>query len=283
MKKITLFLALLLLLTLTAGCAGSSAADPGSSAEPASPAAPVSADEPDSQAALESAGGGLEGKTALIMGTEAGFAPYEYYDDSGAVTGVDPDIAKAIAEAMGLELQIEEMDFDAIIPEIQAGRIDFGAAGMTVTDERSQQVDFSIPYATSRQIIVVKEGNAEITGPDSLAGKNVGVQLGTVADIVLTDEYSDTTVGRYKKYFEAFADLEAGRLDAIAMDVLPAQEFLSQNQGLVILEQELMIDEYAIAVQKGNTELLDAINAHLTAMISDGTIDQFTLDHTVSE
>ncbi len=279
MKKLNVLLALLLVALLAlAGCGGKEAPSQDATAQPTSQAESTEAEASASPAEA----GGLAGKTKLTMGTEAGFAPYEYYDESGKVVGVDPDIAQAIADALGLELEIQEMDFDAIIPEVQSGRIDFGAAGMTVDAERSKQVDFTIPYATSKQIIVVKSDNTDINGPDDLAGKSVGVQMGTVADYELTDSYPDTTVERYKKYFEGVSDLLSGRIDAIVMDILPAQEFIAQNSELKILEQELMTDEYAIAVQKGNTELLEAINKELQNLIDSGKIDEFTVNHTVT-
>ncbi len=277
MKKLNVLLALMLVALLAlAGCGKKEAPSQDATTQPTSQAESAGGE------ASPAEEGGLAGKTTLIMGTEAGFAPYEYYDDSGNVVGVDPDIAQAIADALDLELEIQEMDFDAIIPEVQSGRIDFGAAGMTVDSERSKQVDFTVPYATSKQIIVVKSDNADINGPDDLAGKSVGVQMGTVADYELTDSYPDTTVERYKKYFEGVTDLLSGRIDAIVMDILPAQEFIAQNSELKILEQELMIDEYAIAVQKGNTALLEAINKELQNLIDSGKIDEFTVNHTVT-
>lgn len=283
MKKISMLLCLTLMAALTLTGCGSSGS--GQSATPpvdASSAGQEAAPQESAPQESTPAAGGLEGKTKLVMATEAGFAPYEYYDDSGKVVGVDPDIANAIAEALGLELEIEEMDFDAIVFEVQSGRVDFGAAGLTITEERQRSVDFSTPYATSKQIIMVLTDNDEINGPDDLAGKSVGVQMGTVADWELTDEYPDTDVQRYKRYFEAVADLQAKRLDAIVMDVLPAQNFLLQNDDLKIVDEELMTDEYALCVQKGNTELLDAINGVLEELISSGKVDEFTLKHTVS-
>ncbi|MGI6403640.1 MAG: basic amino acid ABC transporter substrate-binding protein [Oscillospiraceae bacterium] len=285
MKKFTVVLSLMLVaLLVLAGCGAKEAPSQAAPSQDATAQPTSKVESSEQEAPSQAEGTGLDGKTKLIMGTEAGFAPYEYYDEAGNVVGVDPDVAQAIADALNMELEIQEMDFDAIIPEVQSGRIDFGAAGMTVTEERSKQVDFSIPYATSKQIIVVRVDNTEITGPDVeiLAGKKVGVQLGTVADYELSDNYPDTTVERYKKYFEAVSDLLNGRIDAIAMDVLPAQEFIAQNSDLKILEQELMIDEYAIAVQKGNTELLNAINEVLQDLIDSGKIDEFTVNHTVT-
>jgi polar amino acid transport system substrate-binding protein len=156
--------------------------------------------------------------------------------------------------------------------------VDFAAAGLSITPERAQIVDFSIPYATSKQVIIVRNDNTEIGGPDDLSGKTVGVQLGTVADFALEDE-EDVTVAKYARYFEAVADLINGRINAIVMDVLPAQEFVGSNPELVILDEELFTDEYAIAIRKGNTVLLDAVNEVLEELIANGKINEFTLNH----
>ena len=137
----------------------------------------------------------------LVMVTEAGFAPYEYYDGE-AVVGVDVDIAKEIAAAMGKELEVRDIAFDSLINEVQSGKADFAAAGLSVTPEREEQVDFTINYATSKQVIVVRQDNTEITGPDDVNGKTVSVQLGTVADTAVSDkeDYPDCTVIQQKKY-----------------------------------------------------------------------------------
>lgn len=288
MKKFSVVLSLLLVVLLVlAGCGAKET--PSKESSPDANAQPTKVESAEESHAAESPaqeapaeGSGLAGKTQLIMGTEAGFAPFEYYDEAGNVVGVDPDIAQAIADSLGMELVIQEMDFDAIISEVQSGRIDFGAAGMSITEERAKQVDFSIPYGASKQVLIVRADNTEITGGESLAGKKVGVQLGTIADLLLTDEYPDVTVERYKKYFEAVSDLANGRLDAILMDILPAQEFLAQNTELKVLEEPLMVDEYAIAVKKGNTELLNAINKVVQELIDSGKIDEFMKNHSAA-
>ena len=255
MKKICLVLVIVLSLSMIVGCGAQQ-----------------------NQSKTNTATSWLDGKTKLIMATEAGFAPYEYYDDKNNVVGVDVDIAQAIADSLGLELEVIDMKFDTITLEVDAGRADIGAAGITITEDRAKMVDFSAPYATSKQIIVVKEGNADITGPDDLNGKTVGVQLGTVADFEL-EEWPDVKVAQYDKYFEAVSDLTNGRIDAIVMDILPAQEFISQQGGLVILDEELLTDEYAICVKKGNTDMLNAVNAALNELISSGKVNEFTVNH----
>lgn len=219
----------------------------------------------------------FEGKT-LIMATEASFRPYEYYDDAGNVSGVDIDIANEIANELGMTLEISEMAFDTIIPMVKSGQVNFGAAGISISEERAEQVDFTIEYATSKQVIITK-ADSDIMVEDDLDGKTVGVQTGTVADIYLSDERPDVTLQRYNKYFEAASDLANGRIDAIVVDFLPAQEIVKTADGLVVREKELFTDRYAMCVQKGNTELLEAINKVLQRLVDEGKIDEFTSTH----
>ena len=215
----------------------------------------------------------------LIMVTEAGFAPYEYYDGQNVV-GVDVDIAKELAAIMGKELVIKDIAFDSIIPEINSGKADLGAAGMSITPERLEEVDFTIEYATSKQVIVVKKDNTTIKNPEDINGKKVAVQLGTVADLVLTDDYPDCTLIQQKKYLAAAEDVKSGKADCIVMDALPAEELVKANPELVILEKELFIDKYGMAVRKGNTELLEQVNEVLQKLMDEGKIAEFTLNHT---
>jgi ABC-type amino acid transport/signal transduction systems, periplasmic component/domain len=218
--------------------------------------------------------------TILVMATEAGFRPYEYRldDNMEQIVGIDIDIAQQIAAEMGRELQVVDMAFDSIIPSVNSGKAHFGAAGISVTEERLEQVDFSITYATSKQVILTL-ADSGIAGEEDLNGKNVGVQLGTVADLALTDDYPEVQVQRYNKYFEAVSDLVNGRIQAIVLDVMPAQELQKTAEGLVILEQELFTDEYAICVKKGDTEMLTAINTVLQRLMDEGKIDEFTMAH----
>ncbi|WRS28049.1 transporter substrate-binding domain-containing protein [Oscillospiraceae bacterium MB08-C2-2] len=270
-KKLGLILFLVLSLVLTA-CGG--AGNSSQSQEPvasASPSAPASEAEAASSEAPAASGG------ELIMATEAGFAPYEYYSGSDIV-GVDVDIAKEIAAEMGKTLKVVDMEFGAIIPTVDAGKADFGAAGMSITEERKEQVDFTIEYATSKQVIVVAKDSA-IKGPADLGGKTVGVQLGTTGDLVLADEYPDVTLKQYNKFFDATNDLINKRIDAIVVDSLPAQEIVKTSENLVILDEELLIDKYAFCVKKGNTELLDTINKVMQRLVDEGKIDEYTLSH----
>lgn len=216
----------------------------------------------------------------LVMVTEAGFAPYEYYDGE-EVVGVDVDIAKEIASAMGKELEIRDIAFDSLINEVQSGKADFAAAGLSVTPERQEQVDFTINYATSKQVIIVRQDNTEIAGADDVNGKKVSVQLGTVADIAVSDkdDYPDCTVIQQKKYLAAAEDVKSGKADCLVMDELPAQELVKENPELKILDEELFTDVYSMAVQKGNTELLEKMNEVLQKLMDEGKIEEFTINH----
>lgn len=216
-------------------------------------------------------------KKTLTMATESGFAPYEYLDGD-KIVGIDPDIAAEVAKEMGCELKIIDMPFDSIIPSVDSGKADFGAAGMSIRPDRLELVDFTIEYATSKQVILTREDSG-VNGVADLNGKTVGVQLGTVADFELTDNYPEVTVQQYNKYFEAAADLSNGRIDAIVMDSLPAQEVVKIGNGLVILDEELLTDRYAFCVKKGNTELLDTINKVMQRLIDEGKIDEYTMKH----
>ena len=194
----------------------------------------------------------------LVMATNAEFPPYEFHDGD-KIVGIDAEIAQAIADELGMELEIEDIAFDSIIPEIVSGKADMALAGMTVTEDRKASVDFSDTYATASQMIIVKE-DSEIAGPDDLKGVTVGVQLGTTGDIYVSDLEADgTTVERYNKGFEAVQALSQGKIDAVVIDGEPAKTFVSETEGLKILDEAFTVEEYAIAVKKGNTELLDKV------------------------
>ena len=207
----------------------------------------------------------------LTMATNAQFEPYEYYDGDNVV-GIDADIAAAIAEQLGMELKIEDMAFDSIIMAVNSGKADVGIAGMTVTEDRLENVNFSDPYATSSQVIIVT-GDSEIGSSDDLSGKKIGVQLGTTGDI-LADDVEGATVERYNKGFEAVQALSQGKIDAVIIDRQPAQVFVDENEGLKILDEAFAEEEYAIAIAKDNTELLDKVNAALGELKESGKLDE---------
>lgn len=220
------------------------------------------------------------GKT-LIMATNAEFAPYEYHDGNDIV-GIDVEIAKAICEDMGATLSITDIAFDSIIPEVQSGKADFAAAGMTVTEDRQTQVDFSDSYATGVQSVIVPE-DSDIASLDDLKGKQIGVQQGTTGDLYSTDDFGEDSIQRFSKGADAVQALSTGKIDAVIIDNKPAQVFVSENDGLKILETPYAEENYAIAVKKGNTELLDAINASIATLKESGKLDEIVAKYITAE
>ncbi len=214
----------------------------------------------------------------LVMVTEAGFAPYEYRDSSGIV-GVDVDIAREIAKSMGKELEIKDVAFDSLINELNSGKADFAAAGMSINEERKKEVDFSIEYVSSKQVIVVRKGYNSIKSVNDLKNKTITVQLGSVADSYVSKEFKDAKIVRQKKFLGAAEDVKASKADCIVMDELPAKELVKNNSELTILNINLFTDKYAIAVKKGNTELLNKINEVLERLIEEGKIEEFVINH----
>lgn len=214
----------------------------------------------------------------LIMVTEAGFAPYEYYED-GEIVGVDIDIAREIANELGKELVIKDVAFDSIINEIKTGKADFGAAGISYTEERAEEVDFSINYVTNKQIVMVRS-DSSITSINDIGNKKIAVQLGSVADTYVTENYKNNEIVRQKKYLAMVQDLKSNKVDVIVMDELPAKEIIQNNDGLKILEGSLASDSYGMIVKKGNSELLSVINDVLTRLKNEGKIEEFIINHT---
>lgn len=211
----------------------------------------------------------------LVIATNATFPPYEYVDGED-YKGIDIEIAQAIADAMGKKLEVDDIDFDSIIPAITTGKADMSLAGMTVTDERKQNVDFSDTYATGVQVIIVPE-DSDITGPDDLADKMIGVQQGTTGHIYCSDTpenggFGEDHVTAYPNGASAIQALQTGKVDAVVIDNEPAKAFVAENPGLKILDTEYVTEDYAIAVKKGNTELLDQINETLAKLKADGTL-----------
>ncbi len=226
-------------------------------------------------------------KEKIIVGTEAGFAPYEYMRGN-EVVGIDMDIANAIADELGKELVIKNMDFDGALTAVSSGKVDFVAAGVSVTDERKETMDFSHEYVDSTEVVLVNadapaivvEGEG-ITGED-LNDKVIAVQQGNIADIWVSDKDNCDAkeVRRYAKLAQAAEDLKNEKIDCIVMDYYPAEEMVASNPGLKILDGVLFEDRYAIAVKKGNQELLVDINEVIDKLIADGRIADFTASHT---
>ena len=215
----------------------------------------------------------------LVMATNAEFPPYEYVE-GGEYAGIDVEIAGKIAEKLGLTLEIKDVEFGSIIGGVQSGKFDIGMAGMTVTEERLKSVNFSTTYATGVQVVIVAEGSA-ITSLDDLKGDGsmkFGVQQDTTGDIyasfsVEDGGYGEDNVVRYKTGADAVQALKTGKVDAVIIDNEPAKAFVAANEGLKILDAEWAVEDYAIAIAKGNTELLTAVNNALAELEADGTID----------
>lgn len=217
----------------------------------------------------------------IVMVTEAGFAPYEYYEN-GEIVGVDISIANEIASSLGKKLVVKDIAFDSIINELKTGKADFALAGMSITEERLKEVDFSIPYTTSRQVVIVKN-NSYINNINYIYNKKIAVQLGSVADLYLTENYPNTELIRQKKYLSMVEDLKADKIDLIVMDELPAKQIINSNDELKILNGYITEDSYGIAVKKGNTELLNEINNVLTKLINENKIDEYVVRNTIPE
>ena len=217
---------------------------------------------------------GLKTVTAgtLTMATNAYFPPYEFYEGD-KIVGIDAEIAAAVAEKLGLTLKIEDMEFDSIITAVSTGKADMGLAGMTVTEERKQNVNFSDTYATGVQVVIVPE-DSDITSIDDLYnGKKIGVQLATTGDIYCCDDFGTDNVEEYNKGNDAVMALLSGKIDAVVIDNEPAKSYVAANEGLKILDTEYVTEDYAAALNKDNIELLDAVNGALKELKADGTLD----------
>lgn len=209
----------------------------------------------------------------LTMATNAEFPPYEY-KEGNKVVGIDAEVAQAIADKLGMKLEIVDTKFDAIIPGVQSGKYDMGMAGMTVTPEREQSVAFSDSYATGIQSIIVKQGS-DIKSVDDLSEKTkIGVQLGTTGDIYAKDDFGDEAVQEYDKGADAVQALIAGKIDCVIIDNEPAKSFVAANEGLEILKTSYAEEDYAICFKKDNTELQTKVNDALKELIADGTLQK---------
>lgn len=211
-----------------------------------------------------------EGK--LTMATNASFPPYEYYEGD-KVVGIDAEIAGLIADKLGLELVIEDVEFDSIIPGVQAGKYDMGMAGMTVTDERKEKVNFSDSYAKGVQVVIVK-ADSTIASIDDLKDKKIGVQQATTGDIYASDDFGEANVTKYANGNLAVEGLKAGKVDAVIIDNEPAKAYVKANEGLKILETSYADEDYAISFNKDNTELQSKVNAALKELIEDGSVQK---------
>ena len=275
MKKVlSLMTAAALVLSLAAcGSTASSAASSEAASSEAASSDAASAEAASSEAASETETAELStvepGK--LIMSTNAAFPPYEMTTDAGEFEGIDIETAQAIADKLGLELQIDDMDFDAALLAVQQGKSDMVMAGVTVTDERQNVMDFTDSYATGIQSIIVKE-DSDIASVDDLAGKKIGTQRGTTGYLYCSDDFGDENVVAYDNGLTAVQMLNNGQVDCVVIDNAPAKEFVAANPGLKLLDTAYVEENYAIGVGKGNTELKDAINTALEELKADGTL-----------
>ena len=211
-------------------------------------------------------------KATLTMATNAEFPPYEFHEGD-AIVGIDAEIAALIAEKLDMELKIEDVSFDSIIPGVQAGKYDMGMAGMTVTDERLESVNFSDSYAKGVQVVIIKEGS-DIKSLDDLDGKMIGVQTSTTGDIYASDDYGEENVTKFDNGAVAVQALLSGKVDCVIIDNEPAKSYVAANEGLAILDTEYAVEDYAICFAKENTELQEKVNAALKELIADGSVQK---------
>lgn len=213
--------------------------------------------------------------TTYVVGTNPEFPPFEYVDDNGEIAGIDVEIVNAIFAIVDPEAEIkyEAMDFDAVIPALVSGKVDIGASGFSITEERKQSIDFSDPYFDAVQAIIVS-ADSSIATEEDLKGKKIGVQLGTTGDLYVTD-YIEADINRFNKGIDAVQDVLAGRLDAVVIDDAPAAVFASQSDKLKLLDLKLNSgnEQYGLAFPKGNEELLSKVNEALAQLKADGTIN----------
>ena len=282
MKKFfAMALSCALCLSMLAGC-GDSAASSAATSEAATAApteAATEASAKDETPAVE-AGSTAEAATTefttvedgkLHMATNATFPPYESIADDGTFEGIDVDIAGKIAEKLGLELVVDDMEFGSIITSVQTGKEDIALAGLTVTDERKQNVDFTDSYATGVQVVIVPE-DSDIKSIDDLQGKLIGCQESTTGYAYCSDDYGEDMVTAFPSGTNAVQALLTGKIDAVVIDKQPAEAYVAQNEGLKILDTEYVTENYAIGVSKDNTALRDAVNNALKELIDDGTV-----------
>ena len=282
MKKVfALALTVLMVMSMFAGCGSSNAAKVTTAATEA-PATTAEATAAETTAAATAAS---ELKTVeagkLIMSTNAAFPPYEMVADDGSFEGIDVEVAGAIAGKLGLELVVDDMDFDAALLAVQQNKSDIVMAGVTVTEDRQLIMNFSDSYATGVQVVIVKEGS-DVT-LDNLGEKMIGTQRGTTGYIYTSGDYGDDHVTAYDNGASAVQALLNGQVDCVVIDSAPAEAFVAANAGLTILDTEYVTENYAIGVNKDNTALLDAINQALAELTADGTIQSIVDKYITAE
>lgn len=221
---------------------------------------------------------GNKDEKTLVMATNAAFPPYEYKDGE-KFAGIDVELAQAIADKLGMKLEIQDVEFGSIVGGVESGKFDIGMAGMTVTEDRKKQVNFSDTYANGVQVVIVKTDSAIQSLDDITSANKIGVQQDTTGDIYASDKpekggYGEDAVVRYKTGADAVQALVSGKVDCVIIDKEPAKSFVQANAGLKILDTEYTNEDYAIAINKSNTDLLDKINKALDELKKDGTVDK---------
>lgn len=279
-KAVAMMMTAAMGMAVLAGCGSSSSAAPASSAVSEAPASSAASEAGSAVSEVSAASEASAAETTgeyklaadgvLTMGTNAAFPPYEYYDGE-TIVGIDAEISQAIADKLGLTLEIVDMDFGSLTAAVQSGKVDIAAAGMTVTEERLQNVDFTDSYSTGVQVVIVPE-DSDIASIDDLEGKLIGVQDATTGHIYCSDDFGEENVVAYNNGAMAVQALKDGKVDCVVIDQEPAKNFVQLNEGLKILETEYVTEDYAIAVAKDNTALKDAINAAMAELKEDGTI-----------
>ena len=275
-KIVSVMLCVAMATTVLAGCGSSNTASTDAAAEETTEdvEAEATTEEAEDAEAAEEATDAAEVTTVepgvLTMGTNATFPPYEYKDGDDVV-GIDAEIAQALADKLGLKVKIVDMDFDSLIASVQSGKIDMSLAGMTVTEERKQNVDFTDSYATGVQVIIVKE-DSDIASADDLEGKLIGVQQGTTGHLYCADDFGEENVIPYANGATAVQALLQGKVDCVVIDQEPAKAFVEANAGLKILETAYTTEDYAAAVSRDNPALTAALNSALQELKDDGTI-----------
>lgn len=208
----------------------------------------------------------------IVMGTNAQFPPFEYHDKD-EITGFDVEISKKIADKIGVKLVIEDMNFEGLISALNSKKIDFIAAGMTVTEDKKKNVDFSQGYYNSTQAIIVMKDNTQIKGKADLENKKIGAQIGTTGKTE-ADKIKGATVSPYDAGYMAVMDMQNGKLDAVVLDLEPSKNLALANSDIMVLDEVLTEEEYAIALRKGETELQSIINEVLSEMKENGEYEQ---------
>ena len=269
-KIVSVMLCVAMATTVLAGCGSSNTASTDAAAEETTEDVEAEATTEEAEDATDAAEVTTVEPGVLTMGTNATFPPYEYKDGDDVV-GIDAEIAQALADKLELKVKIVDMDFDSLIASVQSGKIDMSLAGMTVTEERKQNVDFTDSYATGVQVIIVKE-DSDIASADDLEGKLIGVQQGTTGHLYCADDFGEENVIPYANGATAVQALLQGKVDCVVIDQEPAKAFVEANAGLKILETAYTTEDYAAAVSKDNPALTAALNSALQELKDDGTI-----------